>query len=98
MQGFSDISGKTEIENFPRHKILVTNDEILISDPPFAWRIFLALSCFGLFIFALKYKIGSRYKFSNPVNGKSMQISFTYKRTSTKIRKATHAVTAIRSQ
>jgi hypothetical protein len=54
MQRPSDISVKNEIENFPRPKIVVTDDEILISDPPFAWRFFLVLFFFGLFIFALK--------------------------------------------
>ena len=58
MQIPSDISVKNEIENFPRPKIVVTDKEILISDPPFPWRLFLTLFSFAILIFALKYNTG----------------------------------------
>jgi len=58
MQRPSDISVKNEIENFSRPKIVLTDDEILISDPPFAKRIFFALFFLALMIISLKYYTG----------------------------------------
>jgi hypothetical protein len=41
-------TNENKYENLSRPKISISEDLILISDPPFAKRIFLVLFCFGL--------------------------------------------------
>ena len=47
-----------EFEGLSRPKIIISNDFILISDPPFAKRIFLAFFCLSLGIGAAQFKMG----------------------------------------
>ncbi|HEY4062387.1 MAG TPA: hypothetical protein VGM30_10825 [Puia sp.] len=55
-----DINAKT-FESLPRPKISISGDMLEISDPPFAWRIFLAFFCtFLIFIASRDKEIASR--------------------------------------
>lgn len=77
MQRPSDISVKNEIENFPRPKIVVTDEEIFISDPPFVWRLFLTLFSFAILTFALKYNTG-RDRLEGAAAGVLLSLIFIY--------------------
>jgi hypothetical protein len=77
MQNPSDISVKNEIENFPRPKIVVTDEEILISDPPLPRRLFLTLFSFAVLIFALKYNTG-RDRLEGSAAGIFLSLLFIY--------------------
>jgi hypothetical protein len=59
MEVVSKEASKPEFESLKRPKIIISEDVILISDPPFAWRILMIFFCLFLTWIGLQFKQGN---------------------------------------
>ena len=77
MQTTQQNSLENEFDALGRPKIDISGDRILISDPPFAWRIFLAIFCASLAVVASQFR-DQNDKVKGILVGLMLSIGFIY--------------------